>query len=250
MFDITDKKILITGGANGLGLGMVQAFLDAGAEVLVIDISPDLNSIAERIEGNSSKLKTLYGDLLDLENIPNLFNKALEQLDGSIDVLINNAGIIERKNAFDLTIDSWERMLNLNVTAVFELSRLAAVEMKKKGSGKIINMGSILSIFGGFNAVAYATTKGAILQLTKSLSNEWAADGIQVNAMAPGYMITAMNDGLINDPVRKVQVEARIPSNRWGTAKDVAGVALFLASPASDYVTGTLIPVDGGASGR
>lgn len=250
MFDITDKKILITGGANGLGLGMVQAFLDAGAEVLVIDISPDLNSIAERIEGNSSKLKTLYGNLLDLENIPNLFKKALEQLDGSIDVLINNAGIIERKNSFDLTIDSWERMLNLNVTAVFELSRLAAVEMKKKGSGKIINMGSILSIFGGFNAVAYATTKGAILQLTRSLSNEWAADGIQVNAMAPGYMVTSMNAGIINDPVRKPQVEARIPSNRWGTAKDVAGVALFLASPASDYVTGTLIPVDGGVSGR
>ena len=250
MFDITDKKVLITGGANGIGFEMVQAFLNAGAEVLVIDISPNLSTMHQALSGDTSKLKILNGNLLELENLPDLFEKALEEMGGSIDVLINNAGIIERGNAFDLSSESWQRMLDLNVTTVFELSRLAASEMKKKGQGKIINLGSILSVLGGFNAVAYATTKGAILQLTKSLSNEWAADGIQVNALAPGYMLTSMNDGLVNDPVRKRQVEGRIPAKRWGTAKDVAGVALFLASPASDYVTGALIPVDGGVLGR
>lgn len=250
MFDITDKKVVITGGANGIGFEMVQAFLNAGAEVLVIDISPRLPMIHQALTGDLSKLKILKGNLLDFESIPDLFERAIEELDGSIDVLINNAGIIERGNAFDLSSESWQRMLDLNVTTVFELSRLAAHEMKKKGQGKIINLGSILSVLGGFNAVAYATTKGAILQLTKSLSNEWAAEGIQVNALAPGYMLTAMNEGLMNDPVRKSQVEARIPVKRWGTAKDVAGVALFLASPASDYVTGTVIPVDGGVLGR
>ena len=122
--------------------------------------------------------------------------------------------------------------------------------MKKQGSGKIINMGSILSVLGGFHAAVYSTSKGAILQMTKSLSNEWACYGIQVNAIAPGYMLTTMNNDLMNDVERRVQVEARIPAKRWGTPEDVVGPALFLASSASDYVTGTLIPVDGGVLGR
>lgn len=250
MFNLNGKKAIITGGAQGLGFSMVEAFHNAGVEVAIIDISDEMFNISNKLIANEAKVHVVKGNLLDIESLRQSFKEALEKLGGTVDILINSAGLIERKPAFEVSLDSWDRTLALNVTAVFELSRLAAMEMKKQGSGKIINMGSILSVLGGFNAVAYSTSKGAILQLTKSLSNEWAADGIQVNAIAPGYMLTTMNTDLMNDPVRGPQVEARIPAKRWGTPEDVAGVALFLAASASDYVTGTLIPVDGGVLGR
>ena len=250
MFNLNGKKAIITGGAQGLGFSMVEAFHEAGVEIAVIDISDDVFNMSSKLKANDVKVHAVKGNLLDIDSLRQSFAEALEKLGGTVDILVNSAGLIERKPAFEVSLESWHRILGLNVTAVFELSRLAATEMKKQGSGKIINMGSILSVLGGFNAVAYSTSKGAVLQLTKSLSNEWAAYGIQVNAIAPGYMLTTMNDDLMNDPVRSLQVEARIPSNRWGTPEDVAGVALFLAAPASDYVTGTLIPVDGGVLGR
>ncbi|GHH98933.1 SDR family NAD(P)-dependent oxidoreductase [Neobacillus kokaensis] len=250
MFDITGKKAIITGGAQGLGLTMAETFQKMGAEVAVIDISDEVYNVPAKLNETNVLVHAVKGNLLDLDQLKDSFSEALEKLGGKVDILINNAGMIQRKPALEFSIETWNRILGLNVTSVFELSRLAAVEMKKQGSGKIINMGSILSVLGGYNAAAYSTSKGAILQLTKSLSNEWAEFGIQVNAIAPGYMLTTMNDDLMNDPVRAPQVEARIPAKRWGTAEDVAGVALFLASPASDYVTGTLIPVDGGVLAR
>lgn len=250
MFNLKGKKAIITGGAQGLGFSMVQAFQQAGVETAIIDVSNQVFKIAEEHSLEDVKIHAVQGNLLDSESLHHAFQSALEKLGGSVDILINSAGLIERNPALEFSMDSWHRILHLNVTSVFELSRLAAIEMKKQGAGKIINMGSILSVLGGYNAAAYSTSKGAVLQLTKSLSNEWAADGIQVNAIAPGYMLTTMNDDLMNDPVRAPQIEARIPAKRWGTAEDVAGVALFLATPASDYVTGTLIPVDGGVLGR
>jgi 2-deoxy-D-gluconate 3-dehydrogenase len=250
MFNLRGKKAIITGGAQGLGFSMVEAFHKAGVEVAVIDISDNVESLAAKFNEKAAKVHGVKGNLLDIDSLHQSFQEALEKLEGKVDILINSAGLIKRQPAFDVSLETWHRILGLNVTAVFELSRLAAAEMKKQGSGKIINMGSILSVLGGYNAVAYSTSKGAILQLTKSLSNEWAAYGIQVNAIAPGYMLTTMNTDLMNDPVRAPQVEARIPAKRWGTPEDVAGVALFLAAPASDYVTGTLIPVDGGVLGR
>lgn len=150
----------------------------------------------------------------------------------------------------DFSLESWDRIFEVNVSAVFQLSRLAARIMIEQGSGKIINMGSILSFLGGFNAAAYSTSKGAIAQLTKSLSNEWAAHGIQVNAIAPGYMLTTMNDDIKNDEVRSPQIDSRIPAGRWGTPEDVMGTAVFLSSAASDYITGVIIPVDGGVLAR
>ncbi|HJF30451.1 MAG TPA: SDR family oxidoreductase [Sporosarcina psychrophila] len=250
MFNVNGKKAIITGGAQGLGFSMTEAFHNAGVEIAVIDISDEISNVASKLKANDAKIHAVKGNLLDIDSLRQSFNEALDKLGGTVDILINSAGLIERKPALEFSLDSWHRILGLNVTAVFELSRLAAVEMKKQGSGKIINMGSILSVLGGFNAAAYSTSKGAVLQLTKSLSNEWAEYGIQVNAIAPGYMLTTMNTDLMNDPVRGSQVEARIPAKRWGTPQDVAGVALFLAAPASDYVTGTLIPVDGGVLGR
>lgn len=250
MFDIQGKKAIITGGAQGLGFSIVEAFYQAGAEIAVIDISDQVTEIAAKLNSDEEKIHAVRGNLLDLDHLQKAFYEALEKLGGRVDILINSAGLIERKPAFDFSLESWNRILGLNVTAVFELSRLAAIQMKEQGSGKIVNMGSILSVLGGFHAAAYSTSKGAVLQLTKSLSNEWAEYGIQVNAIAPGYMLTTMNDDLMNDPVRAPQVKARIPAKRWGTPEDVAGVALFLASSASNYVTGTLIPVDGGVLGR
>ncbi|AZU62292.1 SDR family NAD(P)-dependent oxidoreductase [Neobacillus mesonae] len=250
MFDITGKKAIITGGAQGLGLTMAVTFHKMGAEVAVIDISDEVYNVPAKLNETNVSVHAVKGNLLNLDQLKDSFSEALEKLGGKVDILINNAGLIQRKPALEFSIETWNRILGLNVTSVFELSRLAAVEMKKQGSGKIINMGSILSVLGGYNAAAYSTSKGAILQLTKSLSNEWAEFGIQVNAIAPGYMLTTMNDDLMNDPVRAPQIEARIPAKRWGTAEDVAGVALFLASPASNYVTGTLIPVDGGVLAR
>ena len=250
MFNLHGKKAIITGGAQGLGFSMVEAFHNAGVEVAVIDISDEIVNISNKLEAGDAKVHGVKGNLLDMDSLRQSFKEALEKLGGTVDILINSAGLIERKPALEFSLESWNRILGLNVTSVFELSRLAAVEMKKQGSGKIINMGSILSVLGGFNAAAYSTSKGAVLQLTKSLSNEWAEFGIQVNAIAPGYMLTTMNTDLMNDPVRGPQVEARIPAKRWGTPEDVAGVALFLAAPASNYVTGTLIPVDGGVLGR
>lgn len=250
MFELSGKKAIITGGAQGLGFSMVEAFYHADVDVAVIDISDEIYNVSNKLEANDSEIHAVQGDLLNIDSLRKSFAEALEKLGGTVDILINSAGIIERKTAFELSLESWNRILGLNVTSVFELSRLAAVEMKKQGAGKIINMGSILSVLGGFNAAAYSASKGAILQLTKSLSNEWAGYGIQVNAIAPGYMLTTMNTNLMNDPVRRPQVDDRIPAKRWGTPKDVAGVAMFLASTASDYVTGTLIPVDGGVLGR
>ncbi|MGO4890543.1 SDR family NAD(P)-dependent oxidoreductase [Anaerobacillus sp. MEB173] len=249
-FDIKGKKAIITGGAQGLGRSLVEAFYTAGVEIAVIDISEKIHDLPSEFNDNDQKIHALKGDLLDIDSLRDSFQTALEKLGGTIDILINCAGLIDRGPALESSLDSWNRIFGLNVTSTFELSRLAAAKMKEQGAGKIINMGSILSVLGGYNAAAYSTSKGAVLQLTKSLSNEWAEYGIQVNAIAPGYMVTQMNTALMNDPVRRPQIEARIPSKRWGTPEDVAGVALFLAAPASDYVTGALIPVDGGVLAR
>ncbi|MNH26369.1 2-dehydro-3-deoxy-D-gluconate 5-dehydrogenase [compost metagenome] len=150
----------------------------------------------------------------------------------------------------DVPLDTWQKIFNLNVLSLFELSRLAAVEMKKFGQGKIINLSSIVSIVGAYNSSPYSASKGAVLQLTKSLSNEWAQYGIQVNAIAPGYILTDMNSDILQDPVRKKEFEDRIPSKKWGDPQDIVGTAMFLATKASDYVTGILIPVDGGVLSR
>lgn len=249
-FNINGKKAIITGGAQGLGFAMVEAFHKSGVEVAVIDISDEIFNISTKLGAKDGEIHPIKGDLLNIDNLRQAFKDALEKLGGTVDILINCAGIIDRKPAFECSLETWNLIFSLNVTSVFELSRLAAAEMKKQGSGKIINLGSIVSILGGFNAAAYSTSKGAIVQLTKSLSNEWAQYGIQVNAMAPGYMLTSMNTDLANDSIRKPQVDARIPAKRWGKPEDVVGVALFLAAPASDYVTGTLISVDGGAVAR
>jgi len=171
-------------------------------------------------------------------------------LGGTLDIIINNAGIQRRNKSEDFTIEDWDDVIEMNLTSVFMLSQLAGRIMLKKGKGKIINMASMLSFFGGYTVPAYAASKAGVALLTKALSNEWAGRGVNVNAIAPGYMDTAMNTALINDETRNEQILSRIPAGRWGKPSDLSGIAVFLASDASDYINGAVIPVDGGYMSR
>ena len=169
---------------------------------------------------------------------------------GHVDILVNNAGTIARADAVDVTLEDWQQVLQVNLTSVFQLSQLAARDMIPRGGGKIVNIASLLSFQGGIRVPAYTASKGGVAQLTKALANEWAPKGIQVNAIAPGYFATTNTEALQADETRNRQILERIPAGRWGQPQDLAGAALFLSSAASDYVTGTIVTVDGGWMGR
>ncbi|MGG1556332.1 SDR family NAD(P)-dependent oxidoreductase [Paenibacillus ferrarius] len=246
MFDLTEKKAIVTGASRGLGRGMAAGLHHAGAEVVILDISDDAEATAKELGASGPAVYAVMGNLEDKKDRERAFSESLELLGGKLDILINNAGVHDRRSCLDLPLEAWERVMEVNINAIYHLCKMAGELMLEQKSGKIINMGSMLSFIGGFNATAYAASKGAVAQLTKSLSNEWAGHGIQVNAIAPGYMDTSMNKDLHADAVRYPQVTARIPAGRWGTPEDLQGIAVFLASSASNYITGTVIPVDGG----
>jgi len=250
LFDLTGKKAIVTGASRGLGRGMATALAEAGAEVAILDISDEAANTAAELTAGGLKVHAIKGNLMDRADLERSFKAAVETLGGKLDILVNNAGMHDRRAVLDLPVESWDKVIELNITAVYQLCRLAGEIMVKQGSGKIISMASMLSFLGGFNASAYAVSKAGIAQLTKSLSNEWAGYGIQANAIAPGYMATEMNTDLLNDEVRLPQVNARIPAGRWGTPADLGGACVFLASAASDYVSGVILPVDGGYLGR
>lgn len=245
-FDLSGKKAIVTGGSQGLGRGMAAGLHNAGAEVVIIDVSDKAIETAKQLSQKGVKVHAVIGNLLDRADLERAFRDAVELLGGKLDILVNNAGTHDRRSAFELSVESWDRVIELNITAVFQLCKLAGEIMVKQGSGKIISTASMLSFIGGFNATAYAVSKGGIAQLTKSLSNEWAGHNVQVNAIAPGYMATEMNADLMADTARMPQVSARIPAGRWGTPEDMEGIIVFLASDASNYITGAIIPVDGG----
>lgn len=246
MFDLKGKKAIVTGAGQGLGRGMAAGLHNAGAEVVILDISDQAEVTAKELGASGAAVYAVKGNLGDKVDREHLFKEALNLLEGRIDILINNAGVHDRRSCMDLPLEAWERVMEININAIYHLCKMAGEVMLKNNSGKIINMGSMLSFIGGFNATAYAASKGAVAQLTKSLSNEWAGHGIQVNAIAPGYMDTSMNKDLHADATRYPQVTARIPAGRWGTPEDLQGIAVFLSSEASSYITGTVIPVDGG----
>jgi 2-deoxy-D-gluconate 3-dehydrogenase len=188
-------------------------------------------------------------DLRHPDRCPELIAQAVAAL-GSIDILVNNAGLIRRAPAVDFTVADWDEVLAANLTSVFRLCQCAGRHMLAQGSGKIVNIASLLSFQGGVTVPSYAASKGGVAQLTKALANEWAATGVQVNAIAPGYMDTDNTEALRNDPARSRQILDRIPAGRWGSSRDVAGAAVFLASRASDYISGHILVVDGGWLGR
>ena len=243
MFDITGKKVIMTGGATGLGFGMATALRKAGADLAIIDISPMLEEAAGSLGAYG-----IHADISTHEARVEVFRAALDIL-GGVDVFINCAGIQRRHKSEEFPLEDWQVVLDVNLTATFDFCQLAGNEMLKKGKGKIVNVASMLSFFGGYTVPAYAASKGGVAQLTKALSNEWASKGINVNAIAPGYMATDMNKKLIEDRDRNEKILARIPAGRWGTPEDVGGVVVFLSSAASDYISGAVIPVDGGYLG-
>lgn len=250
LFNLTGRKAIVTGAAQGLGNAMAVGLHHAGAEVAIIDLRPDVKEIAVRMSANGPAVYGVQGDLTNREDLKRIFNEAVSLLGGTLDILVNNAGFVIRHFLEEFPIEDWDRVMELNLNSVFLLSQLAAKLMIPNGKGKIINMASMLSFQGGFRVSAYAASKGAIASLTKAMGNEWACKGINVNAIAPGYMDTDLNAALKTDPIRSEQILVRIPAGRWGTPEDLHGVVVFLASEASNYLSGAIIPVDGGFLSR
>lgn len=250
MEDLRGKTAIVTGAAQGLGLAMAEGLCRYGVKVCIVDISSELFGTVDLLKEKGYEATGIQADLSATREIEKTFKKALETLGGEFDILVNNAGIHKPMPAEELPLIDFQKILDVNVTAVFELSRLAAGVMKRKGRGKIINIASVLGTQGGFNASAYSTSKGAIVQLTKSLSNEWAKEGINVNAIAPGYYETELNRFILEDEERFASLVSRIPAGRFGNPEELAGTVQFLASEKSDYISGAVIPVDGGFLGR
>ena len=245
-FDLYGCKALVCGGAGDLGGAIVGALHEAGIEVVVLDHRPDMDQWAiEHKKGQDPLLEGIQVDLADRGDLVRGFNQAVQIL-GDLDILVNCQGIQRRYPVEDFPLDVWDEIIEINLTSVFEICQLAGRQMLKTGHGKIINIASMQSFNGGVNIPAYAASKGGVAILTKSLCNAWAGRGINVNAIAPGYFDTKMTAGVKADPVRYQQILARIPTGRWGNLDDICGPLLFLASPASDYLNGVILPVDGG----
>jgi 2-deoxy-D-gluconate 3-dehydrogenase len=245
-FSLKGKNALVTGSRTGLGAGIAIGLAQAGANVVVHGSKVDgFDQVCAAIEAAGVKSVRARADLADLNSCDELIERTVREL-GSIDILVNNAGFLRRAPAAETSMSDWTDVLRVDLDAVFRLSQLAGRHMLQQGRGKIINIASLLSFQGGILVPAYAAAKGAVAQLTKALANEWASKGVNVNAIAPGYMETDVTTALRTDPVRSRQILERIPAGRWGAPQDLAGAAVFLASSASDYVHGHILAVDGG----
>jgi 2-deoxy-D-gluconate 3-dehydrogenase len=243
-FSLSGRVALVTGASRGLGAGMALGLAAAGADV-VLHASALPTNTAEAVARLGRRAAMLAADLSDPSAPARLAADAVAAY-GRLDILINNAGIIRRQPADEHSDEFWDAVIEVNLSSVFRLSRAVGRHMLERGSGKIINVASMLSFQGGITVPSYAAAKGGVAQLTKALANEWANRGINVNAIAPGYMITDNTASLRADEMRTRQITERIPAGRWGTPADLAGAAVFLASAASDYVNGQVLAVDGG----
>lgn len=247
LFSLKGKVALVTGASRGLGQSMAIGLAKAGA-VVIGSGSRSTSETKGKIEALGGTYYELIGDLSNLDEPKRLAKDAIA-ITGNVDILINNAGIIRRKPAVEYTDDDWFDVININQNAVFLLCREIGKHMIEKGSGKIINVGSMLSYQGGMTVPSYAASKHAVVGLTKSLANEWSSKGVNVNAIAPGYMATDNTAPIREDPERESSIISRIPQGRWGTPEDLQGAAIFLASDASNYVNGHTLCVDGGWMG-
>jgi 2-deoxy-D-gluconate 3-dehydrogenase len=249
-FRLDGKVALVTGASAGLGQAMAIALAAAGADVAVHGNTRSPSTAAARIEAIGRHATIVTGDLGDRAVSGRLVADVVARF-GRLDILVNNAGLIRRAPAVDYSDEDWDRVIEVDLTSAFRLARAAGAHMIATGrGGRIINIASLLSFQGGITVPAYAAAKGGLAQLTKALANEWAGRGINVNAIAPGYMETDNTAALRADAVRHRQILERIPAGRWGTADDLAGAVVFLASDASSYVHGHVLAVDGGWLGR
>jgi len=248
-FDLKGKAALVTGGNGGIGLGMAKGLAQAGAAIAIAGRDMKKNSAAvEVLKGFGNLVFSLEADLKDERSCRGMVEEAARKL-GRLDILVNNAGMNIRKAPQDLPFEAWREVLAVNLDSAFVCSQAAYPHLKGAGAGKILNTGSMMSIFGAAYLAAYAASKGGIVQLTKALAAAWAKDNIQVNAVLPGWIDTDLTRGAREQlPGLNERILARTPAGRWGAPADLAGIAVFLCSPASDFVTGTAIPVDGGYS--
>jgi len=261
LFDLDGRVALVTGANTGLGRAIAVALAQAGADIVLAGRS-DPAATVEQVLASGRRCHSVYADLLpgtlsvaasaalsgsvtQTGGLAGVVDQALAAF-GRLDILVNNAGIIRRADATDVTEEDWDAVVDTNLKSMFFLSQAAARHMLVNGGGKIINIASLLSFQGGIRVPAYAASKSGVAGLTHALANEWAARGVNVNAIAPGYFATNNTEALRNDAVREPQILARIPAGRWGQPDDLAGAAVFLSSRASDYVHGVVLPVDGG----
>lgn len=249
-FTLTDQVAIVTGSATGLGKAMAIGLAEAGADIVGVYNRHAPDDARQKIEAVGRKFLGVQADLNTIEPLQGIVDQAVETF-GKVNILINNAGIIRRTPSLEFTEKDWDDVINVNLKAAFFLSQAFANQIVKQGTGgKIVNIASLLSFQGGILIPSYTSSKSGMRGLTQLLANEWAKYNINVNAIAPGYMITDNTEALRNDPVRYKAIVERIPMGRWGDAEELQGAALFLASAASNYMTGFTIAVDGGWLGR
>ena len=244
LFDLTGKVAIVTGGNKGLGQGIALALAEAGADIAVVSTRTETETV-EAVKALGRKAIHIAADLTSIAPIDPIVSTTLSQL-GGLHILVNNAGMIRRADSVDFTEADWDAVIDLNLKSAFFLAQACGRHMIAQGSGKIINIASMLSFQGGIRVPSYTASKSGIAGITKLLANEWAAKGVNINAIAPGYMATDNTAALQADEARNKSILERIPAGRWGHPSDMAGAAVFLASNASDYVNGITLPVDGG----
>ncbi|MCC4212797.1 MULTISPECIES: SDR family oxidoreductase [Leeuwenhoekiella] len=251
LFSLEGKTALVTGCKRGIGFAMAEALAEAGADIIGVSASLEISGsdIEKAVTATGKKFSAYQCDFSDRKALYKFIEKVKAE-NPTIDILVNNAGTILRAPAAEHSDAYWDKVIEVNQNAQFILSRELGKEMIKRGSGKIIFTASLLTFQGGITVPGYAASKGAIGQLTMALSNEWAGKGVQVNAIAPGYIATDNTEALRDDPERSSSILGRIPAGRWGEPEDFKGPVVFLASPASNYMTGTVMTVDGGWMGR
>lgn len=247
-FDLTGRCAVVTGAGRGLGQAIARGLAEAGADLILLGRPGSQSATRDQLAGRGRDVEIVDLDVSDHEAVEQV--AAQVAADRQVDILINNAGIIDREDSVDVSLQSWNRVVDVNLNGLFLLCRQFGRPMTERGHGKIVNVASLLSFQGGIRVAAYAASKHGVAGLTKALANEWGPRGVQVNAIAPGYMSTDNTTALRADPDRSRSILERIPAGRWGEASDIAGAAVFLSSSAADYVNGHVLVVDGGWMAR
>lgn len=247
-FDLHGRTAVVTGAGRGLGQGVALGLAAAGADLVLVGLAGSQDGTRDLVAGLGREVQVVDLDVSDHTAVA----EACAQINAAheVDILVNNAGIIEREDTVDLSAESWQRVVDINLSGLFFLSQHLGKPMVERGRGKIVSIASLLAFQGGIRVVSYAASKHGVAGITKALANEWGPFGVQVNAIAPGYMATDNTTALREDPERSKAILDRIPSGRWGTPEDIAGAAVFLSSPAADYVNGHVLVVDGGWMAR
>ena len=244
IFDLGGKVAIVTGANIGIGQAIALSLAAAGADIAAVGRTPAEETV-EKVRALGRKAEIVSADLSSIEPVQRVVDETIEKL-GGLDILINNAGIIRRADSVDFTEEDWDAVIDTNLKSTFFLAQAAGRHMLAQGSGKIVNIASLLSFQGGIRVPSYTASKSGVAGLTKLLANEWAAKGVNVNAIAPGYIATNNTAALQADETRNRQIQERIPAGRWGDPSDIGGAAVFLASPAANYIHGHILAVDGG----